>query len=261
MDPIIKPAKVAVEVGASLINKLLGPTAEVMGQDLKQVYEKGRDKIVANAIKKTKNIDSGEQANLRVTHDVFLNGSFTDDPICVEYFGGILASSRSEDGKDDIGVFYVNIIKSLSSNQLKMHYIIYRTLNKILIANEEKKTLNPGEDSVLGKEKLFFCPVNAVKKQDIGPILFGLHSMMLIDSGCEVNVYKLNSKNIISVEVLPTPLGVQLFAIANNMFNDWLNFSTVDFGDFEHAILPKYYSQSLEGLCEKITKGEEGNIN
>ena len=246
----------------TVMGKLLGPTAEVMGQDFKKLYEKGRDKIVANAIKKTKNIDLNDRTNLRVTRDVLWNGSFTDESICAEYFGGVLASSRSKDGKDDFGVFYVNIIKSLSSNQLNMHYIIYRTLNKILITNEEKKTLNPGLGSELQKEKLFFNLIGTVEQdQDMGPSLFALNSMGLIGLNLRIDNHMTKLGNIVYVGVTPTALGIQLFAVANNMFNDWRKFSTVDFGDFEDAILPKYYSQSLDGLCEKIIKDEPKNIN
>ncbi len=260
MDPIITPTTATIGAVAWFGNKLLGPTAEIIGQDLKKLYEKGIDKIVANAIKKTKNIDSNDRTNLRVTRDVLWNGSFTDESICAEYFGGVLASSRSEDGKDDFGVFYVNIIKSLSSSQLKVHYAIYRALNKILVTNEEKKTLNPGQGRELQKEKLFFAPAGIVEEYlDMGPIFFGLNSMDLI-SAPRVDNHETELGNIVYVGVTPTALGVQLFAIANNMLSDWLKFSTVDFGGFEDAILPKYYSQSLDGLSEKIVKGEPKNI-
>jgi len=54
------------------------------------------------------------------------------------------------------------------------------------------------------------------------------------------------------LEVQPTSLGVQLFAIANNMFSDWRNFSIVDFGNFDEVVSPKFYAQSLDSLLEKI---------
>ena len=95
-------------------NKLLGPTLESIGNDWKQHYEKGMSIIYAKFTKKTQKIEKG-QTNLRVTRDVLWNGSFTNDEICAEYFGGVLAASVSENGKDDSGIFYLDIIKSLSS--------------------------------------------------------------------------------------------------------------------------------------------------
>lgn len=253
MEPITTTTAI---VGASAWfgNKLLGPTMEIIGDDLKQLYKDGRDKIVANAIKKIKNVELKGRTNLRVTRDVFLNGSFTDESICAEYFGGILAASRSEDGKDDSGVFYVDIIKSMSSSQLKMHYIIYRTLNKELIANEEKKTLNPAQESELSREKLFFPLLGTIeqfKNEDIGAILHGLHAKNLIGDFQTENHEIESEKTMPYLTVSPKSLGIQLFAIANNMFCDWRNFSKVDFGDFDDVILPRYYAQSLDSLLQK----------
>jgi len=51
-----------------------------------------------------KNLEDGKAANLRVTRDVIWNGAVTDDEVCAEYFGGILAASRTEDGKDDSAI-------------------------------------------------------------------------------------------------------------------------------------------------------------
>ena len=51
--------------------------------------------------------DDGKQANLGVSRDVLWNGAFSTESICAEYFGGILASSRSEDGKDDSAIPFV----------------------------------------------------------------------------------------------------------------------------------------------------------
>lgn len=240
--------------GEWAVKKLLGPALNEIGKDLKALYKIGRDKIIVAATRKV-NLEDGQRANLRVARDVFFNGSFTDEAICAEYFGGILAASRSEDGKNDSGVFYVDIIKSMSSGQLKMHYIIYRTLNKELVANEQKKTLNPGMESELHREKLFFPLIKIIEQfrnEDMGSILHGLHAKNLIGSFQTQN-YKLeNNKEMSYFEVQPTPLGIQLFAIANNMFSDWLKFSVVDFGDFDEVVLPKYYAQSLDSLLEKV---------
>jgi len=239
----------------NIIKSVLGPTAEEIGQDLRTLYIKGRDLILQKAFKKLRNPKDGKRANLRVARDVFWNGSFTDEAICAEYFGGILAASRSTDGKDDSGVFFVDIIKSMSSGQLRMHYIIYRTLNKALIVNKEKKTLNPGQESELQREKLFFPLLEIIEQfgtEDLGIILHGLRAKNLIGYFQTKN-YKLeNNKEMPYLEVAPTSLGVQLFAIANNMFSDWRRFSTIDFGDFDEVILPKFYAQSLDSLLEKI---------
>src|SRR5690606_25692597 len=162
-----------------------GPVLGELGEDMKKLYALGRDKILIAGFKKIKNKDDGKCANLRVTRDVFWNGSFTDDSICAEYFGGILASSRSKDGKDDSGVFFVDLIKSLSSNRLKAHYLIYTALNQLLISNSEKANLNPGQSNEVNKETVYLSLVEIneiLENADLGRELHALHSKGLIYS-------------------------------------------------------------------------------
>jgi len=118
--------------------KLLGKTFDIISEDIATLYTKGRDTIIKKSTEKIPNINDGKSSNLRVTRDVFWNGSFTEEAVCAEYFGGILASSRSKGGKDDTGVYYVNLIKSLSSNQLKLHYLIYLSFNNNFIKKAPK---------------------------------------------------------------------------------------------------------------------------
>lgn len=260
MEPITTTT-VAVAAVSWSGAKLLGATFENMGKDLNQLYQKGKDKIIANAIKKTPNIEDGGQTNLRVTRDVFWNGSFVDESICAEYFGGILAASRSNDGKNDAGIFYLDIIKSLSSGQLKMHYLIYRMLNKLLISNDQKKSLNPGQEQELGREKLFFIFSQNLFKQfaeeDLGAILHGLNAKNIIAHFQTHNHESKEKQPLFSyVEISPKSLGIQLFAMANNKFNNWRQFSTHDFGDFDEIILPEYFAQSKADLLIKTGHSE-----
>lgn len=247
--------KISISVpGEWALQKVLGPILEEIGSDFQKLYSVGRDKIVQAALRKIKSPEDGARANLRVARDVFWNGSFTDEAICAEYFGGILAASRSEDGKDDSGIFYVDIIKSMSSGQLKMHYIIYRTLNKELIANDEKKTLNPGQESELEREELFIPILDIIeqfKSGDLGAILHGLHAKNLIGNFQTDNHKLEGGEEMPYLRVKPKTLGVQLFAIANNKFSDWRDFPSVDFGDFKEVALPKFYGQSLDSVIEK----------
>jgi len=239
--------------GEWAVKKLLGPALDEVGSDLQKLYSIGRDKILAVALRKS-NVDDGKKANLRVTRDVFWNGSFTDEAICAEYFGGILAASRSEDGKDDSGVFYVDIIKSLSSGQLKMHYLIYRTLNKELAANEDKKSINPGQETELVREKLFIPIMGIIEQfnnEDLGSILHGLNSKGLIGDFQTENHKLEDDKTVPYLRVQPKTLGVQLFAIANNRFVDWRKFPMEDFGDFEGVILPTIYAPALDEMLKR----------
>ena len=123
--------------GEWALKRLLGPTFDLIGQDLSRLYAKGRDRIVRAAKRKTPDLDDGKAANLRVARDVLWNGAFADDEVCAEYFGGLLAGSRSEDGKDDRGLPFVDIVRSLSSSQLRLHYVLCHALSNVLV--DERK--------------------------------------------------------------------------------------------------------------------------
>ncbi|MEH6406955.1 MAG: hypothetical protein V7767_06730, partial [Leeuwenhoekiella sp.] len=66
----------------------------------------------------------GAEIPPKILREVINEGSFCEDEVTLNYYAGILGSSLSEDGKDDRGIFYTNIINSLSSYQLRFHYLV-----------------------------------------------------------------------------------------------------------------------------------------
>ena len=176
----------------AIANKLLGKTAEAISEDLARLYAAGRDKIITSALRKTRNINDGGKANLRVARDIFFNGSFTDESISAEYFGGVLASSRSIDGRDDRGIFYTDIIKSLSSQQLLFHYLIYRALNKLLLEMPpDKKRPDVAIFDDLQQYHVFFVTKELISLGLNGEKdLIAITSKGLLDDNCEAQPYK-----------------------------------------------------------------------
>ncbi len=131
----------AVESIARVVEKVLGPTLDTIGQDFQKLYAYGRDKLINRAAEKVADLDDGKRANLRVARDILWNGAFSESEVCVEYYAGLLAASRSTDGLDDEAALFVDTVKSLASRQLKLHYEIYRSLERIMVearANGEK---------------------------------------------------------------------------------------------------------------------------
>ncbi len=233
--------------------QLLGKTFDVISSDIADLYKSGRDRIIEKSTKKISNLDDGKTANLRVARDVFWNGSFTDDAICAEYFGGILASSRSVDGKDDSGVYYVDLIKSLSSSQLSLHYLIYFCLNQTFIKKSEKKSLNVGQESELQREKIFISlnELSSILKSDLGRDLHALHAKGLIGEFQTGHHDLKNGDKIPNLRVAPKTLGVQLFAVAHNKIDEWRNFPTFEFSKFEELGVPNFYGSNITELLEK----------
>jgi hypothetical protein len=236
--------------GEWALEKVLNPVLGSIGEDINSLYaisKKGASKIILKAYNKIFSKDDNKKVNLRVARDVFWNGSFSDESICAEYFGGILASSRSEDGKDDNGIHYTDVIKSLSSKQLQLHYVIYNSLNKLL--SKEGTKVNVGQSTELNQKSIWFSSLELLEqKLKIDTDLNVLYKQGLLHE-YKTDYFKLeDGKMFPYVMVKPTTFGVLLYAIAHNKFEIWSQFSSNDFGDFEDIFLPKYYDKSLNDL-------------
>jgi hypothetical protein len=118
--------------GARLVEKMLGPTAEYIGEGIKnwterrvnnvaRIFSIARDKL-------GKRIEEPGAIPPRVLKEILDEGSFCDDPLTAEYFGGVLASSRSDTSRDDRGVFWASLVTRLSSYQVRSHFLVYRAI-------------------------------------------------------------------------------------------------------------------------------------
>jgi hypothetical protein len=118
-------------LGGKVVEKVLGPTAEYLGEGIKTFAEKRVENIrniFDNAQKKLGDrINSPGAVPPRVLAGILNDGSYRDDKVATEYYGGVLASSRTEISRDDRGATLVSLVSRLSSYQLRVHYIIYRT--------------------------------------------------------------------------------------------------------------------------------------
>ncbi|RYZ84399.1 MAG: hypothetical protein EOP06_18145 [Proteobacteria bacterium] len=210
------------------LKKVLGPTLETVGKDIQGLYEVGRDMIIRSAENKVSEED-GKTANLRVTRDVFWNGSYSNDEISAEYFGGVLASSRSDDGSDDSMVPIAETIKALSSGQLKLHYLIYRSLNELFVGRGI--FLDVGRVSLMSTVKIWFF------RSELEPLIssdFRTSLTILIRHGL-IRSFDLKAHHEFGaiVMVVPTSYGIITYAAAHNRFSEWHEFSREHFGDFE----------------------------
>jgi hypothetical protein len=114
---------------AKVVEKILGPTSDYVGNGLKEWTEKRVQKlgqIFKNTEKKLgSKIDEAGEVNPKVLKGILSEGSFCDDELGVEYFGGVLASSRTNISRDDRGAVFVNLVSRLTAYQIRTHYIFY----------------------------------------------------------------------------------------------------------------------------------------
>lgn len=114
---------------AAVVAKVLGPTADYVGEGLKLWAEarvNNMKAIFASAERKLgARLDSEGTVPPKVLKEILQEGSYSDDPVGVEYWGGILASSRTENGQDDRGASWAKLLAGLSSYTIRAHFVLY----------------------------------------------------------------------------------------------------------------------------------------
>ena len=239
------------------VAKILGPTAEYLGDELKVFTQKRVEnvgKIFSNAEKKLGDkLERPAQVPPKVLKTIINEGSYFDDAVAVEYFGGVLASSRTEAERDDRGSRMAKIIDNLSVYQIRSHYLIYSTIS-VLFSNSGN-SFDTYENG--GKMQLFmsyqdyanameFTQQEWANHQILSHIFHGLSTDGLIrDSSTfgrqedlETRFVEPPSDGIICA---PTTLGVELFLWAFGHGDKELNFLLTD--DF---------SSEIEGIPKSI---------
>jgi hypothetical protein len=189
---------VGAAAGAGLSAKLawnvLGPASNALGRRLEASIDAFHleriVRVVKNAASKVPELEStAGQVPGRLLGRIIDETEWVDDEVIVEYLGGILASSRSPDGRDDRGVAWTSLVRDLSAYTLRMHYTVYTIARRLL----------PGRvDSVTDGTKLqggtLFIPDDVllaamdVGQQEIADhimshCVFALHSRSLLADG------------------------------------------------------------------------------
>lgn len=238
----------AIAVGGYVGTKLFGTALATMGDDINKLYNRGRDKIVDAATKKVDNPEDGKSVNLRAARDVLWNGAITEDEVCAEYFGGMLAAARSEDGKDDGVVHYVDTIKAMSARQLELHYVIYKSW-QTLLKQKIDTPINVALSEDVQKWTIFMARGELATRQlPYDRDLTVLHRLgLLIDF--KYDNYVVDGISLPYASVTPTTYGIMLFAVAHNKIETWRNFG-VELYESTSGIAPlSYFAESLEKLC------------
>ena len=113
----------------SLLKRLLLPPVDEFAEALRRsVAYRTRNfgRIVDKAERKSHNHRNSGLVSQRVAYVLLEEGSLCDDELMAEYLGGLLAGSRSADGRDDRAVAWCQIVNSMSWLQVRAHFILYR---------------------------------------------------------------------------------------------------------------------------------------
>jgi len=141
--------------GAKVLEKILGPTSEYIGTQIKEWTIKrveNTSNIFQNAEKKLGDkINEDGKVPPKVLKGILEDGAWCEEELQVEYFGGVLASSRSGISRDDRGAYFTSLISRLSTYQLRTHYLFYQSIKQ----HFNGKNINIGEPKDRSKLQLF----------------------------------------------------------------------------------------------------------
>lgn len=209
---------------AKLIEKMLGPTADFLGNELQSWTEKritNVKNIFSNAEKKLGNeIEKKGTVPPKVLKEILDDGSFVNDELSIEYFGGILACSRTKNGLDDRATSFLNLLSQLSFYQIKSHYIIYHSIRKILKGEELLFTKLPHREKmrIFIPMEDFINSIGNINKEEkiiiISHIFFGLKRIGLIEDftySSSSLKYDDKGNKMPGIRIVPSEYGAQLF--------------------------------------------------
>lgn len=130
--------------GAKVVEKILGPTSDYVGIGLKNWAEKrvqNAGRIFEKAAEKLGDqIEEPGSVSPRVLKEILDEGSYCDDELTADYFGGVLASSRSGISRDDRAASYLKLTSDLSAYQIRFHYITYAAFRMLFAGSGLRPT-------------------------------------------------------------------------------------------------------------------------
>lgn len=134
LDPLTSAAASEVaKAGGGVLSRLLGPTADEMGKQLLEYYQrKNVERVVRRAEAKADTSTDGAIPP-RVAAEIFDKAQWASDELVAEYLSGVLASSRSSEGDDDRGLPWTALVGRLSADQLRLHYALYSGFRQLVL--------------------------------------------------------------------------------------------------------------------------------
>lgn len=267
MEPI-STAVVAYALNTDASKKLLGPTIEYVGSEIKNLVERCNiniEDIFTKATYKAEHkLDSEGQVSPRVLRRVLTDGAFCNSEVVRDYYAGILAASRTENIEDDRGVMFMDILSSLTTSQVKLHQLIFSSILKTFTLKDYISEDNHG---IFIPNNLFEITGN--KEYWMEHALEGLVRQRIIESEYSVNqpIIKLKeyNKNINEPGFIVSPLttGAELFMWSlgkeDISFNEYFEFSDIETINpqgclkiTEDIILKSYQEATIETAIHSV---------
>lgn len=236
--------------GAKVVEKILGPTSEYIGEHLKEWTKKKVENtagIFKNAEKKLGHaLDETGKVPPKVLKGILEEGAWCEEEIQVEYFGGALASSRTGVSRDDRGASFISLISRLTTYQLRTHYLFYKLVKRHFTGNSVN--MNDGNEwsdlEIFIPIETFYDAMDFTKEEAENWETFLSHVMWGLNKEDLITGFSWGSKDVMKKSFIcadsngiifqPTKMGIELFMWAfgygqknpNDFFMEDIIFST-----------------------------------
>ena len=145
---MVEPVTTLAIIGAGIasketLKKILGPTADYIGGELKNLVEKCNINL-GDVFQSSQNkgIENKKGAvPPRIVKQVIEDAAYCTNTLFKDYYGGLLCSSKTEDDEDDNMISYTSILKQLSQKQILTHFLIYSYLYKNIHSDIKSVTI------------------------------------------------------------------------------------------------------------------------
>lgn len=143
--------------------KLLGPLFDEMAQDLRQRYAERRARnleaiLDAGARRLGSELEKPGTVPPRLLGLLLDEASWCEDEVLSEYWGGVLAASRTPDGRDDRGITWAKAISRLSRFQVRAHYLLYTAMRHAALS---APPFDIGQVALLEEMTSVYVPMSA----------------------------------------------------------------------------------------------------
>lgn len=228
VDPGTGMIGLGIALGAKdLLGKVLGPTADYAGERTREVVKSADEnvrRILAAALRRLGGRSEGPEAvPPRVIKGLLTEGPFCDDELTAEYFGGVLASSRSGNPRDDRGAALMSLLGRMTTYQVRAHFLIYMAIRSAVNAEERSEIKMGGLHAFIPlpsfEEGMAFS-VSEDRKALLGHSVAGLVREGLVDNGPLFGEEEVLRSSFFGVSgpgivVGPSLLGAELFLWAH----------------------------------------------
>jgi hypothetical protein len=220
------------KIARGLLIRVLGPAADAINEALGRYtsYRVGNvGAIIERADAKSRDsVESRKVVNPRVAHVLLEDGSYCDDDLMIDYLGGVLAGSRTPHGRDDRAVAWSHVVTSLSTLEVRAHYLLYREwaarlhgladLNLGVSADRYRATM----DLDLGEFLPLLIEGIEVPVQDaLGHAIPGLIRVGLLENeyyiGPRENTGEPDARFEHLLRVMPSVIGLELYGWAQGL--------------------------------------------